>query len=101
MHHLSWHRSGYPKEGTLVTEGEATEGTSSIPTVAGAKSSQAARLRISSGTSATCGESGLFWLQLCAVYYTTDEISQEQRSLQYRFPLRCAVVVPLYGRVEC
>ena len=61
------------------TEGEATEGKNSGPTVAGAKSSQAARLRISNGTSATCGESGSFWSQFCLAHYTTDGISQEQR----------------------
>ena len=31
-------------------------------------------------TSATCGESGTIWSQLCAAHYTTDGISQEQRS---------------------
>ena len=31
-------------------------------------------------TSATCGESGTIWSQLCAAHYTADGISQEQRS---------------------
>ena len=74
-------RGGYPKDGTSVTEGEARESKSSGPTVAGAKSSQAARLRISSGTSATRCGCGTFWSQLCTVHYTTNGISQEQRSL--------------------
>ena len=80
VHHLSWHRSGYPKCGTPVTEGETAEVRAVVQQWLGRNAAKwQDRESLGGLLQHAVKVSGTFWL--CTAHYTTDGISQEQISL--------------------
>ena len=80
VHHLSWHRSGYPKGGTPVTKGETAEVRAVVQQWLERNAAKwQERESLGGLLQHAVKVSGMFWL--CTVHYTTDGISQEQRSL--------------------